>query len=161
MQLTKPLSRSMRAILALGATVVLLAACAGDETPDPSPIELLITASPEVNPDHNDRPSPLLVRVYELRSAGTFETADFFALLEQDRAVLGDDLVNRWEFQLDPGETTRLDTSFEPDSGFVGVVAAFRDIEQARWRAITRIHSGETNELSARIGRLDVALEPR
>lgn len=143
------------------AGLIAVSACSRDKAPDPSPVELAISASSQVNPDRNDRPSPVLVRVYELRSPGTFETADFFALIEQDQAVLGREMVNRWEFQLDPGEQRTFEASFDAASGFLGLVAAFRDIEHARWRAATPIRSGSKNELDAAIGRLDVSIEAR
>lgn len=147
--------------LSLLVLALLLAGCARDKLPDPTPVELLITASPSVNPDRNDRPSPILVRVYELRSAGAFETADFFGLLEQDQAVLGGEMINRWEFQLDPGETTRLDASFQAASSTLGIVAAYRDIEQAKWRAVMPLRSGRKNELSAMLGQLEVSIAAR
>lgn len=157
--------QSIQSYLKIPALVVLtllaLGGCARDKAPDPSPVELVLTASPEANPDRNDRPSPVLVRVYELRSSGAFETADFFAVLEQDQAVLGGELINRWEFQLDPGETTTLDASFQAGSGFIGVFAAYRQIDQAQWRAVAPIRSGRDNELSVMVGRLGVAIEQR
>lgn len=157
----QPTKADWKILTAALLMTIAIGGCSRDKTPDPTPIDLRLTASPAVNPDRNDRPSPVLVRVYELRSAGTFETADFFAVLEQDDAVLGGEMVNRWEFQLDPGETTALDASFQAASGYLGVVAAFRDIEQAQWRAVTPIRSGRENKLSALIGRLSVAIEAR
>jgi type VI secretion system protein VasD len=143
------------------ALVFLAAGCAGDKGPEPSPVSLELSAATDANPDRNDRPSPVLVRVYELRSPGAFETADFFAMLEQDKAVLGGEMVNSWEFQLDPGESTRLDASFQASSGFIGVFAAFRDIERAQWRAVSPIRSGRENAMAVTVGRLDVSIEPR
>jgi len=139
----------------------LLAGCARDKAPDPSPVMLELAASTAANPDRNDRPSPILVRIYELRSPGAFETADFFAMLEQDQAVLGGEMVNSWEFQLDPGESTMLDATFQASSGFIGVFAAYRDIEQAQWRAVSPIRAGRENELAVNVGRLDVSIQPR
>lgn len=153
---------SCRWALTLALAAAFLAGCGQPERqPDPTRIELLLTASPAVNPDRNDRPSPVLVRVYELRSAGAFESADFFAMLEQDRAILGAEMLNRWEFQLAPGETINLDTGFQSDSSHIAVVAAFRDIERAQWRAIAPVAPNQVNRLSAMVGRLDVALQPR
>jgi len=143
------------------ALAFLLAGCARDKAPDSSPVALELAASTAANPDRNDRPSPILVRVYELRSPGAFETADFFAMLEQDQAVLGGEMVNSWEFQLDPGESTTLDATFQASSGFIGVFAAFRDIGRARWRAVSPIRTGRDNELAVTVGKLDVSIEPR
>lgn len=148
-------------VLFLSLTMLVLAGCGRQTQPDPTRIDLMLTASPAVNPDRNDRPSPVLVRVYELRSAGAFESADFFALLEQDRAILGAELVNRWEFQLAPGETLNLDAEFRSDSAHIAVVAAFRDIERAQWRAITTVTPNRMNRLSVMVGRLDVSLQLR
>jgi len=158
MHIHKPFWKS--AALAL-AVVVLLGGCARDKAPDPSPVVLELSASTAANPDRNDRPSPILVRIYELRSPGAFETADFFAMLEQDQAVLGGEMVNSWEFQLDPGESTRLDATFQTSSGFIGVFAAYRDIERAQWRAVASIRPGRDNELAVNVGRLDVSIQPR
>jgi len=140
---------------------LVLVGCSGEKRPDPTSIDLILTASPAVNPDRNGRASPVLVRVYELRSAGTFETADFFALLEQDQVVLGGELVNRWEFQLDPGETTSLEANLQGFSGALGIMAAYRDIEQAQWRAVKPLEINQENQLTAMVGRLEVSLEPR
>lgn len=140
---------------------IAVGGCSRDKAPDPSPVSVVLSASVDANPDRNGRPSPVLVRVYELKSTGAFETADFFAMLEQDRAVLGSEMVNSWEFQLDPGESTELDASFQAASGFLGVFAAYRNIERARWRAVTSIRPGRENELAVNVGRIDVSIEPR
>src|SRR6056297_1416255 len=103
---------ALKWISILALMLIFLAGCARDKQPDPTTVNLLLTASPASNPDRNNRPSPVLVRVYELRSAGAFETADFFALLELDRGVLGAEMLNRWEFQLAPGEIGSLEASF-------------------------------------------------
>lgn len=152
---------SYKGIALLAIAALMLAGCAQERQPDPTRIDLLLSASPAANPDRNDRPSPVLVRVYELRSAGAFETSDFFALLEQDRGVLGAEMLNRWEFQLAPGETITLDTGFQTDSAYIAVIAAFRDIERAQWRAISAVSPNQVNRLSAMIGQLDVTLQPR
>jgi type VI secretion system protein VasD len=145
----------------LALVLMVIAGCGREKQPDPTTVNLLLTASPASNPDRNDRPSPVLVRVYELRSAGAFETADFFSLLEEDRSLLGAEMLNRWEFQLAPGETETLDATFQPGSGYIAMVVAFRDIERAQWRAISEVVPNSENRLSAMIGRLDVTLQPR
>jgi len=147
-------------------TVVLLAAgmlfvtgCARDRTPPPTTVSVTLTAAADVNPDRNGRPSPLMVRVYELRSAGVFENSDFFTLLEQDRAVLGSDQIARWEYQLEPGQSMQLDATFQSGSGFVGVVAAYRDIALARWRAVEPVEVNSANEMDVQFERLEVTID--
>ena len=93
------------------------------------------------NPDGGGRPSPVVLRVYELKSVGAFNTADFFALFEKEGETLGGDLLGREEFQLDPGETRPYQRQLQPDTRFIGVVAAFRDLEHARWRQAAPVPS--------------------
>jgi len=151
----------LKTFVFLFLSLMLIGGCAKDKLPDPTVIDLTLAATAEVNPDRNGRPSPVLIRVYELRSANVFNTADFFALLEQDQTVLGREMTNRWEYQIDPGEQRELDANFQATSGFIGVIAAYRDIERARWRAIAPINTGEVNTLTATADELSISLNRR
>ena len=93
-----------------------------------------ITVDSNVNPDRAGRPSPIVVRVYELKSVAAFNGADFFALFDSEQAALSGELVGREEFQLQPAETRQYQRQLQPETKFIGVVGAFRDLEQARWR---------------------------
>ena len=69
--------------------VLAIAACATPPPPPPpviSEIQLTVVAGPDVNPDARKRASPVLVRIYALKSAAPFEAADFFSLFEKDTA---------------------------------------------------------------------------
>ncbi len=152
------ISRCLLLSLLAVFTVMFSASCARDRTPPPTTVSVVLNATAEVNPDRNDRPSPIVVRVYELRSAGVFEISDFFALLEQDTAILGADQISRWEYQLEPGERVELDVEFRSGSGYVGVLAAYRDIEHARWRAVQPIQPNRSNDLEVVLDRLEVSV---
>ncbi len=155
------LSRLLLLFVVVTAMVLVLASCARDRPPPPTTVSVVLNAAADVNPDRNDRPSPVVVRVYELRSAGVFEITDFFSLLEQDTAILGADQISRWEYQLEPGERVALDAEFRSGSGYVGVLAAYRDIEHARWRAVQPIHPNRANDLEVVVERLEVSVRQR
>ena len=118
-----------RALLLIGG--ILLATGCGSSPPL---LRGAITVDSNVNPDRAGRPSPIVVRVYELKSVAAFNGADFFALFDSEQATLSSELVGREEFQLQPAETRQYQRQLQPDTKFIGVVAAFRDLEQARWR---------------------------
>ena len=63
--------------------------------PMPTPVTGSIQGASELNPSVNQRPSPVLLRVYELKSPTAFNQADFMALYQADQATLGADLVER------------------------------------------------------------------
>jgi type VI secretion system protein VasD len=110
-----------------------------------------ITVDQRANPDANGRPSPVVIRVYELKSLTVFSTADFFALFEKEGETLGGDLLGREEFQLDPGEKRPYQRQLQPDTKFIGVVAAFRDLEHARWRQAAPIPPKRTLSITSTI----------
>lgn len=102
-------------------------------------LDITITAEAGVNPDDKGRAAPILVRVYELKSEGTFESADYFSLYNSDKALIGSDLLVRDEFILRPGEVKTLRRKSHPDLAAIGVVAGYRDLAQADWRAVQKI----------------------
>ncbi|HEX2830684.1 MAG TPA: type VI secretion system lipoprotein TssJ [Burkholderiales bacterium] len=126
--------------------------------PKPSVAELSFVIDPNVNPDATGRPSPVVVRIYELKSLAAFNRADFFSLYEKDREQLGPDLVNRDELPLMPGAKPQAITTLKSETRYVGIVAAFRDIERARWRASTPIFVNQTTRMEIKLDRNEVAI---
>jgi type VI secretion system protein VasD len=127
------------------AALFIVAGCAA-KVPTPIPITGILTAHAAVNPDITGRPSPVAVKIYQLRSAGSFESSDFFSLYNQAAAVLGADLVSSTDITVRPGESKKFDEEIDPRTRFVGVVAGFRDIENARWRAVAPVPADELPE---------------
>jgi type VI secretion system protein VasD len=103
--------------------------------PPPPPVKVSLIASADVNPDAQNRPSPIVVRVYQLKDDAAFKEADFFTLFDKEQATLAAALVSREEFELAPGEHRAFEVKLSPDARCVGVAAAYRDIRNSHWRA--------------------------
>lgn len=97
-------------------------------------LNLTLKASDQLNPDLNGRPSPVVVRLFELRHPVAFENSDFFSLYERGRETLAPDLISSEELELRPGETVELRLGITGDGRYVGILAAYRDLPHARWR---------------------------
>jgi type VI secretion system protein VasD len=97
---------------------------------------MTIAASADTNPDATGRPSPVVVRIYQLKTDAAFTGADFYALFDDDKRVLGPELISRDEFVLAPAEQRTIDVSVAGETRFVGAIAAFRDIRNAQWRVL-------------------------
>jgi type VI secretion system protein VasD len=128
-------SRSAKFWLLTTFLFALLAACAG-APPKPDKAKAIVSAGADVNPDSTGRPSPVVVRIYQLKEDVAFRNADFFALYDKEAQTLGADLLAREEFVLAPGDSRKVEFAVQHDTRFIGVAAAFRDIRNARWRAI-------------------------
>lgn len=140
------------------AALALAGLLAGCATPPPKPAEVAgtIQASPQVNPSTSKRPSPLLLRVYELKTAATFNSADFMSLYQRDKTELGADLLGREEYTLAPGESRTFAKALSPDTRFIGVLAAYRDVEHARWRSVVPVQPNQKHTLVIRANELAV-----
>ena len=149
--------RGLRVVAAVGL-VSLLAACAGPPPPPkPTVVAATLQASANVNPDARKRASPVVVRLYELKSSAAFDAADFLSLYERDQATLAAEMGSREEFTLRPGDSTRWEKTVAADVRFIGVIAAFRDIERARWKALVPVKANTRNVVTIRADDIAIA----
>ncbi|EGQ7675397.1 type VI secretion system lipoprotein TssJ [Vibrio parahaemolyticus] len=118
--------------------LVLMGCSAANLVVDPY-ADLEITANHNINPDSNGRPSPVVVYVFELTSNTLFESQGFFSIYEEHEKVLGPDLVNKYEISLTPGQKEIYQASMSPKTEYLGIVAAFRDIENSNWRQVIKV----------------------
>jgi type VI secretion system protein VasD len=150
-------------VAACSAGVYLLAGCSSALlAPAPKPVKpTVVTASLQAaanaNPDLQKRPSPLMVRVFELKSLAAFEAADFLSLYDRDQAVLTTELAGREEIVLRPGETRPWEKNVGPEVRFIGVTAAFRDIERARWKALVAIKPNVKNQITIKADNISLS----
>ena len=131
---------SQRAIMKTTLLILLLtglAGCFGGKSTVKR--QASVEAAEDVNPDPGGRPSPVVVRVYQLRSLDIFKHADFFAIYDNEVATLGQSYVQRNEFELQPGMKKDYRYSIDPSAKYIGVLAAFRDLDNARWRSFVQL----------------------
>lgn len=121
-------------------------------------IQVNISVGNLVNPDVNGRPSPIVVRLYELKNIGKFEEADFFKLFENHEASLGSDLLASEKFHFKPGDAKAVSHAISPDTKYIAVTAAFRNFNQAVWRDSIAIETAKTSELSVVLDNLNVSI---
>jgi len=128
--------------LALSGASVCLTACGSTPAPvvkEPTNLRLRVTASEDVNPNEWGKAAPILVRVYELKSATAFENADFFTLQGDDRKVLGEDVLAVDEFIFRPGDEREIARKSNPATTAIGVLAGYRELGKSIWRAAYRL----------------------
>lgn len=108
-------------------------------------IGLEVASLPNVNPDSSSRPSPVIVKIYEMRNDMAFRQGDFQTLFMEPMKVLGADLVATDELTFVPGEARTIAYSPMPETRYVGILAGFRQMERARWRATLPVEPEEDN----------------
>lgn len=129
--------------------------------PPPTVLKATITAGAGVNPDVRGRASPIVLRVYELKTAATFNRADFFSLWDREKETLGAELVARDEVQIRPGESKTIERKADADTQLVAVVAAYRELETVTWRASIALKPHQLNALGIDVGARAVTIAQR
>ncbi|MBC7210167.1 type VI secretion system lipoprotein TssJ [Pseudomonas mosselii] len=141
------MTRISRTLLGATWALAVLAWLAGCSALSPyshmTKLDLTLNATDQLNLDINGRPSPVVVRLFELKHPVAFESTDFFSLYQSPKESLSADLVASEEHELRPGQTLSLKLSIDPESRFVGILAAYRDLDQAQWRRVQAIRIGE------------------
>lgn len=151
-----------------------LASCASkDPPPTPASLELeikpaldqtidmMIEASPLINPDADNNPTPVVVRIYMLSSQTAFMNADFFQLWEKDEATLGPSMLYRYETIMSPGSARHLGAKLADKTALIGVTVGFRDYRNAKWRALVPYTGDRTSKIKVQITTKSVAVVPQ
>lgn len=151
-------------IFILVCTLLMVSGCGLFQKKPPQPLEptrivLELEAAGDINPNISGRPSPLEVRIYQLRSYSLFEDADFNALFEKDEEVLGRDLVAKKKIYLKPNEKRTVFFETPDDINAVGILAAFRYYDHGRWKTAASVQENKTNVINVFIKGTSVQLK--
>jgi type VI secretion system protein VasD len=148
---------SRRALLTT-PVVAAIASCGGP--PPPPVVDLTVKAGPDLNRNQAGTPLAVAVRLYTLNARARFSTADAYALMDRDRAVLADEGSRAEEIVVRPGETRKITLMPKPDVRFIGVAVLFQDIDRSRWRAVAPIATTGLTKLVLSVGSNSATLEP-
>lgn len=102
-------------------------------------LDIAITADQDLNTDTKGRGAPMLLRIFELKSEVAFQEAEFFALQNTAKAVLGPDLLAVDQFIIRPGETREIKRKAHPETTAIGIFAGYRDLPHSVWRVVHKM----------------------
>ncbi len=145
-----------------GASGVLPAAalllCLGGCGPDPTRLDVKAQATNDINPSEQSFANPVVVRMYGLANKDTFTSSDFTPLYTADRKTLAADIVSRDEFEVRPGEQHTVEVKDAKGATYVGVLAAFGDIDNSKWRDTAEVkpNTDNTYDVNVRLGSITI-----
>jgi type VI secretion system VasD/TssJ family lipoprotein len=97
---------------------------------------VMIHTAKVLNPDDSAQSAPLSVVLFQLKDTNTFGSADFFALYEKGQATLGASYITVAKVDLTPDTAARLTLDLKPETKFIGVIAAYHNLNNVVWRKI-------------------------
>lgn len=120
-------------------------------------LKLTLQVGSDINPDDNNRPSPVFVRLYQLKSTTAFDKADFIDIYERDKEIFGGDIINTQTLKpLVPGETRTERLVLEPGARAIAIYAEFSQYPGSTYKVtfpVTEnnvIRNAETIRISGR-----------
>ena len=100
-------------------------------------VKLTFDVTSDINPDDRGRPSPLVVRLYELKSPILFERANFLDVYERDEEVLGADYIARHALKsLTPGADRVEELRISDEAQYIALFAEFNQYRDAEYRLV-------------------------
>lgn len=109
-----------------------------------------IQASDSLNTDPQGQSLALLTRIYKLKSPSAFMQVPYevFGDPVQEKARLGDELIETREVQLIPGQRYDSIDKVARDARYVAIVALYRQPAPQRWRYVFSTDSAEKSGLT-------------
>ncbi len=141
-------------LFALGAALLTLASCTSVNTKVgglldlDTDLKLSFIVEKDVNPDDNKVSSPVIVRMYELKSTKAFENANFIDLYERDSEILGKTMITEQALKpIQPNEDSTAKFVLSKGTKYIGLYAEFLQYEDAKYKVIIPV--AETNVVSS------------
>ncbi len=130
-------------IIVLAITFITLSACSsinssiGGFFNMDTDLEIKFKVDADVNPDDDRKPSPLFVRMYQLKSTKMFNKANFIDLYEKDKEVLGADMISKQVLRrIKPGESRDENFVLNKETNYIGLYAEFLQYKKAAFKLL-------------------------
>jgi type VI secretion system protein VasD len=146
----RPLSRS------LALTILLLSLFGCQATRETlnfdTTANLNFYAAETINPDQDNRASPLVIRVFKLADARQFGREDFLNLYEDADNRLGKDLLDTIVLkEIAPGELRKERFELSPEVKYIGLLAEFVNYQDADAITIIPVQAHTKNDIDLQI----------
>lgn len=105
-----------------------------------SDLELNILARADINPDDREIASPLVIRLYELKDNNKFEKMSFYDIYQNDKELLGKNLVNKHVFDpLVPDSKLTKILVLDKKTKYIGIFAEFTQYKNSIYLSVVEI----------------------
>lgn len=130
-------------VITLTVTFLLLSACSsinssvGGFFNMDTDLEIKFKVDADINPDDDRKPSPLFVRMYQLKSTKMFSRANFIDLYEKDKEVLGADMISSQKLRrIKPGESRSERFVLNKETRHIGLYAEFLQFKKSSFKLL-------------------------
>ena len=105
-------------------------------------VTLSLDVEADINPDERNTPSPLYVRLYQLKDTKLFLGSDFVQLYERDEEVIGAEFISKQVLKLvQPGQDRKEKFVLEKDTQYIGLYAEFFQYKNSKFKLVVPVTS--------------------
>jgi type VI secretion system protein VasD len=113
----------------------------------PASISLTLKPQKDVNLDDTGNPLSVVVRIYYLSSAESFEKTNINDLWDKDKELLGSNILKKKELTISPASSEKMELKKCDGTQYIGIVAFFRKPRGQEWRKIIKMPKEGTKEI--------------
>lgn len=144
-------------LVLVGCLALLVSACGG--APKKHGMDVRISATTDVNPNIESRPSPVILHIYELTSIDGFLSLEYSDLTQSEAAKLGGDKLAKSQVILTPGSYKEIALQLDGRTAYIGFVAGYRDIEHSKWRVAQEVKPGKTDWIAVTVEAQQISIQ--
>jgi type VI secretion system protein VasD len=107
------------------------------EEPDPCNVQMVtlrVFGSDLINPNENERPRPVVVRLYQLANDLRMLNARYDDILLKDAETLGEDVLKKDEVVVYPNDVVEIKFERIPEAYYLGGAAMFHGPQGQSWK---------------------------
>ncbi len=123
--------------LAVGSFAMGCSPAAPPAAPKPCDVQIVtlrIYAADNINPNENQNPRSVVVRLYQLKDEMRLQNASYDEVLLNDKEVLGDDIVKMDEVVVFPNDLVEIKFERPKEASVLGAVALFHSPKGQSWK---------------------------
>lgn len=121
-------------------------------------VKIVLQATDTVNPDPNNRASPLALRLFQLKSELQFANSGLYSLLDNSDPSLSSELISVKNLILRPGQRVEMSITLDAQASHLGIVGSYRNIDAAQWRAVYAFDAKPKQTVQVTADRLAVSI---
>lgn len=153
-----PLLRRVAGVVVPLALLSHLAGCGG---PSPTRLNLTIQTTAQVNPNSIGRPSPVVIRIFNLANDDEFQTSSFDALYRNNAKGSDSFILGSEEYEIAPASSRHINMVLPEGTKNFGMIAAFRQIDHATWRLVAPLRLHRKNKIDIIVGPSTILLNKK
>lgn len=101
-----------------------------------------IYADAKVNADAYGRATPVSIHIFQLDEADTFDSLDYYTLVEtDDPSRIDRTFINKQVLEFFPDEKRKVFLNIDKEAHYLGFLATYSDTSATRWKAIIPLQS--------------------